>query len=435
MVDSKVLMVVLIVAGLVIGTGIGYYASPPKIETITQTKEVIKSPLDGLTVKIGCVAGTVEDLNINTPLIKDIALADLNAYAKTLGLNTKFDVLIDNAGGQASTHLEKIQAFKSMGIDMVIGSGWSSMISASKNYVDTNDMLLFSTGSTSPLLNVVDNIFRLCPTDFVQGPAISEILYSWGIKGLIIIHRGDSWGDGLYNIISVEYPKRGGEIIVRVRYASEVKEFSSYLQTADDKAKEAIAKYGAEHVGVWIGAFSSDLLTVITQAADYPNLMKILWFGCEDAGRSSLVIDQVPQAVLQKLRIMSSLMGPSGGWKWDDFQTRFTKMLNIVPGFYEGNYPDLIGIIGRSVIATGSSNAMNVKTAFAKVASDYFGVTGWCDLDAAGDRKPGVFDIWGYAVVDGKTTFLKYGEYDARDLSMTWDITNLQSQGLVRPGW
>lgn len=147
MADQKMMMmIVLLIAGLVVGTGIGYYVAPPKVTTITttttQTIEVAKPPLDGKTVTIGVVVGFVEDLNINTPNINEICLPDINAYVKTLGLNTNFVAKIDNAQENAATHLEKVQAFKSMGIDLVIGAGWSSMIQASKNYVDTNNMLL-----------------------------------------------------------------------------------------------------------------------------------------------------------------------------------------------------------------------------------------------------------------------------------------------------
>ena len=53
--------------------------------------------------------------------------------------------------------------------------------------------------------------------DAVQGPAIAEMLWTWGIEAIIVIQRGDSWADGLYNIIEIDFPARGGVIAERIR--------------------------------------------------------------------------------------------------------------------------------------------------------------------------------------------------------------------------
>jgi len=56
-----------------------------------------------------------------------------------------------------------------------------------------------------------------------------------------------------------------------------------------------------------------------------------------------------------------------------------------------------------------------------EVSSRYDGVTGNCGLNSAGDREPGIYEIWGYANVDGEDTSIKYGEYNAYSDSTTWD--------------
>jgi hypothetical protein len=59
------------------------------------------------------------------------------------------------------------------------------------------------------------------------------------------------------------------------------------------------------------------------------------------------------------------------------------------------------------------------------VASRYFGYSGWCLLNDAGDRAESDYDIWGYGYDDetGEPTIKKYGLYDSLTGQVTWLIT------------
>ncbi|MBT7913039.1 hypothetical protein HN588_03930, partial [Candidatus Bathyarchaeota archaeon] len=48
----------------------------------------------------------------------------------------------------------------------------------------------------------------------------------------------------------------------------------------------------------------------------------------------------------------------------------------------------------------------------------------------AGDRKPGIFDIWGFPA-DG---FTSYGQYNGIEISVAWDDAALSANGFSRPG-
>jgi branched-chain amino acid transport system substrate-binding protein len=125
---------------------------------------------------------------------------DYNEYVELLGYDIEFDYLVDDATGQAAVHLEKVQGFKSMDINVFIGGQWSSQASAALSYCNDNDMLMWSNSATSPLLAIADdNLYRMCPTDVVQAPAISAMIQSMGIEAVILIYRGDAWADGIVN--------------------------------------------------------------------------------------------------------------------------------------------------------------------------------------------------------------------------------------------
>ena len=68
------------------------------------------------------------------------------------------------------------------------------------------------------------------------------------------------------------------------------------------------------------------------------------------------------------------------------------------------------------------------------MAESYYGVTGGYALNSAGDRVPHLYDIWGYAQIEDKHTYMKYGEYNAQTDEVHWFDSALWSQNLTRPG-
>ncbi|MBN2334493.1 hypothetical protein JXL21_02965, partial [Candidatus Bathyarchaeota archaeon] len=124
---GNTLAIVLLVVGLIVGGGVGYFAAPKETapgEVITETVE--KIPLDGMTIQIGYVASQTTGLETAVPHIEEMMVPDYNAYCTKLGYDIDFEYLIDDATGQAAVHLEKVQGFKSMDVNVFIGGGWSS---------------------------------------------------------------------------------------------------------------------------------------------------------------------------------------------------------------------------------------------------------------------------------------------------------------------
>jgi branched-chain amino acid transport system substrate-binding protein len=246
-------LIAVLIVGVIVGAGVGYYMAPSGTTgdggdggTVTY-----KNPLDGVTIQIGYIASTTAALETSVPLAEDIIATDINDYLEKLNYDTDVEFLVDTADGQAAIHLEKVQSFKSMDVTIFLGGAWSSQAQAALGYVNDNDMLMISSSSTSPLLSIEDDrLFRTCPTDLVQAPAIANMWESWGVDAILILQRGDSWADGIYNVLIPILEEKGIAVVDRVRYAAEVTEFSSYLATMDNLIGAAIEEYGEGRVGV-----------------------------------------------------------------------------------------------------------------------------------------------------------------------------------------
>lgn len=428
--------IILIIVGLIVGTGIGYTLAPkqtggagdePGTVTITQ------NPLEGKKIQLGVIAPGPASMETEQPLYEEIVTPMVNDYTSTLGYDVEFEYLIDQGEYQAAAHLEKVQSFKSMGINLFLGGPFSSMAQAALSYVNENDMIMVSPMSTSPLLAISDdNLFRMCPTDYVQAPAITEMLETWGIEAIVVLQRGDAWGDGIYNLLEKEWTSRGHVILDRVRYAVESTEFSNYLQTIDDIIAEAKNEYGYERIAVQTMAID-ELVVIVSQTEDFPNARNVIWMGCEGAGRNTRMIDDASETCVD-LRIFSSTMVPTASWKWEQFEQEYFDVTGTYAAFYTGTGVDGSTLLARNVLETGDTDASVISNHFLKSARSYFGVTGWIDLDENGDRSPGMFEIFGYAEVDGEVTFKKFGEYNGVTLQVTWNEDLIDQQGIDKPG-
>ena len=426
---NMTLVAAVLVVGLLVGAGVGYYMAPSGGDGTGETIEVVVNPLEGTTIQIGDIVASTAALETSTPLFEDIIEADINDYFEKMNYDVDVNFLQDTADGQAAIHLEKVQSFKAMDVTTFIGGGWSSQAQAALSYVNDNDMLMISSSSTSPLLAIEnDRLFRTCPTDFVQAPAISNMWKSWGAEAILIVQRGDSWADGIYNVLIPELEAAGIEVIERVRYAAEVTEFSSYLATMDDLLGDAIAEYGAERVGVQTMYFDEGVV-LMSQTGDYPNTRAVVWMGTESSGRSQRMIDD-GAGMQVATGGFSSLMTPAKSWKWLALDEAYYDLVAQPASFYTSTDYDAAYALALSIIEAGSIDANDVAPLWPDVPRNYFGTSGWVDLDENGDRKPGVFDIWGFTE-DG---FTSYGQYNGIEVSVSWDDVVLAANGFSRPG-
>ena len=71
-------------------------------------------------------------------------------------------------------------------------------------------------------------------------------------------------------------------------------------------------------------------------------------------------------------------------------------------------------------IAGAPPEATDVINVIPDIASRYYGYTGWCLLNEAGDRYKTDYDIWGYGLIDGMPDFVHYGYYDSETGQVHW---------------
>lgn len=106
-----------------------------------------------------------------------------------------------------------------------MGYGWSSQLCASYNHFgEEHGRTVIGTGSTSWIscCRKEDRAFRLHPYEGELLRPAALMIHSLGVTDVVILQRGDSWGDFVSEGFSEEFAELGGRNASVIRYRSEI---------------------------------------------------------------------------------------------------------------------------------------------------------------------------------------------------------------------
>jgi len=427
------LAIVLLVAGLIVGGGIGYFAAPSKTVTVgtTTVQTVTALPLKGQTIKLGYIASSTTSLETGKYLMESMCFPDLNKQMQALNWGAPtFTDLLEDATGQDNVHLEKVQGFLSLGDTVFQGGGWSSQAQASLSYCNSNNMLMWSSSSTSPTLAIAnDYLYRMCPADSALAPALVDMMWGYGIKSVIVFQRGDSWGDGIVNLFTPAWTAKGGNFAgTTIRYATEATDFSNYLQQANTAATAAIAANGGnpERVGTLLLSFD-EFPVIASQAKDYADFYKCPCFGGDGTAVSQRGMDDAPDQV-NHLRCFSMMAQSPESSQFDALAAKYTALTKQQFTAYSAYAYDIEFISAYSQIQAQSIAGKDVLSLQTPISDTTWGSGGWCQLNEYGDRAPPPFNVWYYAPSATKASFSYIaGVYNPDTKVMTWDSAGMMA--------
>jgi branched-chain amino acid transport system substrate-binding protein len=356
-----------------------------------------------------------------------LAFRDINKHCVESRYNFSFEFLCTCGDDKPWIALEQTQLYKSMGIDLVVGYDWSSQLCVADYYSESNDMVLLSPSSTSPVehLTEEDNVFRLCPHDFKHSAPMVRMMRSLGVTDAVVIQRGDAWGDGLAKGFKRGFEADGGRVQAVIRYPGEIvgDGFLPHVKKADVAIRGILEEQGPEHVAILLISFSEDG-QILEQARSYPALMGVRWFGSEEAVNSSGVLgNSCPMAAA--IGLISPSPSTSDNKVYERVNQAFVDEFNRSLGYYDANIYDCCWVMVLSVLEAGSAEGKEVVKVLPEVAAGYMGATGPCILDENGDRDAVDYALWSYFEVDGTCENLRCGTYHHDSDSVEWDETFL----------
>ena len=345
------------------------------------------------------------------------ALLDLTGDGQTLGLasqsvleagvqsaaeqGVKIELDVRDTGGDPETALKELTSLNESGVTSVIGPQTSSEAKNILPYADANGMILISQGSTASTLAVpTDSLFRMVPTDKVEGVASGDLITYFGPVTLITANRDDAGNNGLVSTVSADVAAGGNAVIAGPVYAPEDTDFAGVAQKIADAVAQADSSGGAIGRAVYLAGYG-EVAQILAEASGIAALQGIPFYGGDGSAQSTDLTDNAAGAAFaagSALGFASPL--PVIG---DDAATPPEALLKADPEpdpLAYGAYDALM--ILTAVFAKDGANlkGADMRTAFMTAAEGFKGVTGVVTLDASGDRATMPYAFWGICFTD-----------------------------------
>jgi len=435
--------IVAAVIALILGAGLGYLAAPTKTVEVDVGGETVYVDVPGETVYVD-VPGETITVEVQVPALSgtipigvlyantghidtggiaaNIAIEEVNDYVEALGLDLTFELVEECSEGSATTALEKFQSMVARGVKVVAGPNWSSQCKAIKEYADANHIVVFSEGSTSPVVAIPDDyIFRLPVTDDTQNSALAPAIYDMGVEHLIIVARNDAWGDGNYVTMKELFEAEGGVIEDYLRYDSEKTEFSAEAAILNDIVIQLNSQYGADKVA--LATWSFEFSAIFAACEEYPALVDATWFGSNGFGRSTAFVDEHPKA--HETTFLAMIMGTAKSSRFTNFEEKYIQLSGArLAGTYTTHMYDIIWLLCKSILEAGTYDGAIVKEVLPTVAEQYWGACGWTKLNECGDRAESSYELWTVVLntTSGLPIWARAATYDSGLGALNWII-------------
>ena len=416
---KKILTLILVLALIVGFVGLTTSCKPeqggeeqkPSIET---RKIVALLPLTG-------VLGTFGENSKETALL---AAKDVNYWLERNGKNWRLEDSVEDTATDPTTSLKKMKDWYGAGVKFFVGPMASGSCKELLTYANSNKILFVSPSSTSTALSIPDDyLFRFCPDDFIQGPAIARLMWEAGVTNVIFIWRGDTWGDGLQSAVEKRFKELGGKVYDKhIRYDPQLEDFpkeasllNSYVQ---DLINQGIPK---DRIGISLIAFEESA-PLMEDANEYPLLKEVKWFGCDGTALSeALKSHTVAAPFANTTKFISTFYAPGlSKYPLFDYVRGFVHMfLNRETDSYSYGTYDIVWCLALAIDQVGY-DPEKVKDVLPEVTdkrTELYGASGHIVLNENGDRAFADYDLW---LINDKGEWEKVGVWRGETDTIEW---------------
>jgi branched-chain amino acid transport system substrate-binding protein len=348
----------------------------------------------------------------------ELAIEDVNRYLEGNAAGVRFAPAIEDTRFEPALALERTQALRARGVQLLIGPLSSAEVAHIKPYADANDLLVVSPSSTAGSLAVPgDNIFRFTPSDHLEGEAISAMMWDDDIRAVVPVWRGDPGNTDLTAATRARFAALGGSVLDGVGYGAATQDFTTTVAALRTQVDQAVAQHGAAHVAVYLAAF--DEVVQLFRSADLdPVLASVRWYGSNGTARHEpLRADLRTSEFAMRVGFENPIFGLDGGARdiWDPLAERIRSRTGMEPGTFEFATYDAVWVVARAYVASGATDDIEkLKEAFISAAARHYGATGWAALDEAGDRRHGDYDFWAIRMEDDTPRWTRVAVYESR---------------------
>jgi hypothetical protein len=260
-----------------------------------------------------------------------------------------------------------------------------------------------------------------------------------GATKLVIVQRHDPYGDSLANATASDFKYLvgntgvvdtngcvGSDTVCVIQYDTSITDFTTTIGalTNDFNALNATATNKVSIDAISFEEFTQIIHQVSLQV---PSLLNgrlpgtgagptSMWTGTDGEAQDTVISsDSTSGPLVSRIRLPSTVYGFLNNTKTERLYATFASTYpgNICDLFCTDAYDD-VWLAALATLQVGSYNGTRIQAAMLTVADNYYGVTGWTQLEASGDRVAAIYEIWKVVTPSGGTPSWVYaGSWDA----------------------
>jgi branched-chain amino acid transport system substrate-binding protein len=339
------------------------------------------------TVKVGAavaLSGSIAVYGEGFKKAIDLAAEEVNAAGGIKG--KKLEIVYEDNKSSPKDCVTAVRKLVTVDkVSVIIGpAGSSNFMAAAPVAQEAKVVMLSAQGAAAGLTKAGEYIFRVYPSDLLQGRELADLCMRLGYKQIPVMYVNNDYGVSLKNAFVDNFKKMGGKVTDEIPFDEKKTDYRTELLRATKGNPPAVVNlvYINEGAVMFKQAYEAGIKTqwICGSAAKAPKMVEL-------AGKAAEGIIGTYPVVSQNTK------------EYQAFKAAWKKKYgdDKLPIFSEYNY-DMVKIIARAIEA-GGYTADGIRKALFTVAKGYRGVTG----DKTFDNERGVksdFGVW--TVKDGQ---------------------------------
>jgi len=300
-----------------------------------------------------------------------LALDEVNSAGGINGKPMKIHYEDNNSTAKDSVSaIQKLIAVNK--VPVIFGPAASSNFLAVCPIAQQNKTILIGAESAAAeITKCGDYVFRIFPSDELQGKGAAELALSLGYKEVVLTYINNDWGVGLGRVFKDNFVKAGGKII---------DEFSHDEGKTDYRTEILRIKKHSPKAAVNL-TYIKEGATMLKQA--YETGLKTQWL-MGSASKSPKLVELAGEAAEGVIGTHPTFSQDTPQYK--HFKEAWSKKYpeKKIPVFGEYNY-DMVHLTAKALRASKSLSSQDIRKALIEAAKGYIGVTGDKTFDENGD--------------------------------------------------
>ena len=181
----------------------------------------------------------------------------------------------------------------------------------------------------------------------------------------------------------------------------------------------AIEQYGSETVAIQTLTWE-DLATVLAQAKARNSItLNVDWFGGDAVAQSTVILQDAGDIAAQ-VRLLAPAYAAPESIKKTKVVDYVKNKLGEEPDIYSLVLYDCVWIAALSILQAGVNDGEVIQKVVPTVANNYFGASGWTQLDETGDRVGLDVNFYQVKQVDSEYQWELVATYSAATGNVSW---------------